>query len=452
MIRGFTNLFAQIGLLSLYLLIVYLYYPSALRKAVPFPPSGETPQSKDRLANAVNLQAAAELEWSNKEEPGRARWEQKVFEKPKVQTAVQNTKVIIAGITRNDYQGIVYNMKQIEALGSAFADYRVMLVENDSSQTFLSALRLWERRNPRVRIFSKKFHLKKRPSLWFLGHMRNMIVDEIRKPEYADFTRVILMDIDQVKPWPVSQIVGSSALPWPDFGARCFNIHLEAPNLFAHRDVLALRSARHFPKYKKEEFDSVNLETLKAVYDQTRKWAEQKAVVQVDSCFGGMAAYTREVFLGCRYPDQGFTHPHDPVPFAQDCEHVKFNECIAEKLNRTVILDTTVEIPQTGGTRLLKLFFAFVHGFVPLLLASLATAAAFCLFNPPREPLCIHLQCAALAGAFSFILLDWLLPISVFLKQTLACGLPLAFSRFRKTWKEQLYVKVPSGFDLEVMG
>ena len=53
--------------------------------------------------------------------------------------------------------------------------------------------------------------------------------------------------------------------------------------------------------------------------------------VQVDSCFGGMAIYRRDIVHDCHYDYISPIPPH-----VTDCEHVAFHRCIRERNNGTL--------------------------------------------------------------------------------------------------------------------
>jgi len=245
--------------------------------------------------------------------------------------AKQPVKAILACITRDDFYGLSVNRYQLEELGETFADYRIVVVENDSSSEYRDELAKWAASNHRVKVVSKTFDLKKRPSLAFLAKMRNFYLDEISKPEYEEFTRLVIFDMDVSHRWPIANISGSSAMDWPNFGARCFNVYNSRPGV--HRDTLAFRSTEWAPNYTLKSPEGLTGETQRFVSYLVSDWTVEGLVMEVDSCFGGLAAYDRKAIGECRYDDE------DP-----NCEHVAFNKCIRDR-GFTMVLDTSVAIP-----------------------------------------------------------------------------------------------------------
>mmetsp|Transcript_22282 Transcript_22282/g.35631 ORF Transcript_22282/g.35631 Transcript_22282/m.35631 type:complete len:290 (-) Transcript_22282:675-1544(-) len=160
-------------------------------------------------------------------------------------------KVIITCLTRDDYYGLYVNRYQVEELGRSFMDYRVIIVENDSQPDYLESLDNWAEVNPKVVIIKRKYWLKKRPDLRFLAKMRNFYVDEIRKPEYDSFNKVIVYDMDISHRWPVRKMVGAALIPDRDVAVRCLHVYNRG---FTHRDVLAFRAPDVLPEYEFSKF------------------------------------------------------------------------------------------------------------------------------------------------------------------------------------------------------
>jgi hypothetical protein len=62
-------------------------------------------------------------------------------------------------------------------------------------------------------------------------------------------------------------------------------------------------------------------------------------VLQVDSCFGGMAIYKYEQFNACEYG-----YRHHKAPYMLDCEHVIFNECLIEKFQAKIYTNPNMKL------------------------------------------------------------------------------------------------------------
>ena len=69
--------------------------------------------------------------------------------------AMNQLRVVLAGLARNTASALPSNMLRAESLGNHFADYRVFIYENDSSDATPQLLDAWQRRNDRVVIQSE---------------------------------------------------------------------------------------------------------------------------------------------------------------------------------------------------------------------------------------------------------------------------------------------------------
>ena len=107
-----------------------------------------------------------------------------------------NHKVIIVGITRDNIEDLLVTIKHIKHIGNNFKDYKVILFENDSKDGTKTALNLWGRKDPKVKIISEDFKLKKRPSHKFMADIRNKYLQAIKDKEYDDFDMIMAIDMD----------------------------------------------------------------------------------------------------------------------------------------------------------------------------------------------------------------------------------------------------------------
>ena len=276
-------------------------------------------------------------------------------------------KVVLACITRDDWPGLRENRAQVEALGRLFGDYRVVVVENDSSAAYRAALGEWAAANWRVSVISRTFGHRKRPTLSFLGQMRQLYVDELRQnPLYRGFDRVVVWDMDLVGRWPLRAMAESALVRDARFGVRCFHVFDEGGG---HRDVLAFRSPRHIVKYEIERAPNiVSMPTRRAVGAVTARWFAEQRAVEVDSCFGGIAAYSSEALRLCGYESHGIE---------DECEHLPLNRCLLNN-GLSAVLDTRVSLPfpmrSVEDGLLVKLLFVprcFLQMLLPLLAGAL---------------------------------------------------------------------------------
>ena len=213
-----------------------------------------------------------------------------------------NERVLICGICRNIEKSIPNNIASIEKLGSDFADYRVIIYENNSTDKTAALMKNWASKNSRVLFLSenltKEDAMRASPMrvierLVLIARARNKVLDVIMRSEYEDFKYVIWADLDFTDPWDISNIVDTIVNPEQEFDA-----------VFAggEYDILAFRN-KEFPiGYEllgQLYWNAVNsirsAPSFKKIFDPNSSWS------RVYSAFGGIGIYKRESMKGCKY-------------------------------------------------------------------------------------------------------------------------------------------------------
>lgn len=182
-------------------------------------------------------------------------------------------------------------------LGAQFADYRVIIYENNSTDRTKELFQKWARRNSRVRFISEdvpkevlaqQFKMKICNRTEAIARARNRVLDVIMQDDFDDFKYVVWADLDFLEPWDVEQIIATIVYPEQEWDAVFAN---GAYDLFALRDP-------EFP---------IGFELLGQIYWQkleeirSRFSLDPNVWRKVYSAFGGMAIYKREALRGCRY-------------------------------------------------------------------------------------------------------------------------------------------------------
>src|SRR5262245_25427326 len=71
-------------------------------------------------------------------------------------SAMSEARIVICGLARNVAAHLPRTKARIERLGSMFADYRVLVYENDSTDATPAILNRWAARNDRVTAISQR--------------------------------------------------------------------------------------------------------------------------------------------------------------------------------------------------------------------------------------------------------------------------------------------------------
>lgn len=223
-------------------------------------------------------------------------------------------KVIFTGITRDNSRDIPVMLQAFRNLGEKFADFRVIIFENDSSDNTLQLLQEAANEDSRFRVISHNYNLQKRPSIKFLAEIRNKYIEAIFEKEYDDFDIVIMADMD-MKYGVDERGIEDSFAQYDKWDSVCsngiFTTDGRMYDCFAFRNERFPHGLNDLPPYK---YWNLYIAQLALIY------RPDGDLVPVYSCFGGLAIYKKKFIQGCKYDSE-----------KEDCEHVHFHKCMKEK-------------------------------------------------------------------------------------------------------------------------
>lgn len=212
---------------------------------------------------------------------------------------MSNNKVIICGVVKNVESRIDKNIKHALETGSRFEKFKLVIYENNSTDNTKERLNYYEN-NKNIKIICKNIKnidKKENNKIWaytevtgsdhpcrieHICNARNNLIDEINKPEYDEYTHVIVIDLDS-NGWDIQGILGSFKFE-KDWDAIFANSHI-------YYDYYALRTdAFPFgPEITGEYF--WNLPNYKFTND----------LVPVYSAFNGIGIYKKDIFKKFKY-------------------------------------------------------------------------------------------------------------------------------------------------------
>ncbi|MCA9197180.1 MAG: glycosyltransferase family 2 protein [Planctomycetales bacterium] len=226
---------------------------------------------------------------------------------------MQRQRVVIAGLARNVEHVLQRTMARIERLGSMFADYRVVIYENDSEDDSRKMLQHWSEADDRVHVLTEDRHdpvnraercLSRASRMaYYRTQCQNYVLDH-----FDDFDHVILMDTDLEGGWSYDGIAHTFGQPDWDF-VGSFGIIFRrkglVPNRVVHYDAWAYR----------EDLDFTPLTTAKVNRIVFHRGEPMK---RLTSCFGGLGIYRMPAFQAGTYG-------------SNDIEHVEFHRTMRQK-------------------------------------------------------------------------------------------------------------------------
>jgi len=219
---------------------------------------------------------------------------------------MREKSAVICGVARDVGDVLPRTIARIEQLGEMFADYRVVLYENDSGDGTGEALAAWEKENPRVTILSEQrgdpvnLPIRSLERAARMAYYRNRYRGFIEST-CPDFDHVIVVDTDLKAGWSYDGVANTFGHSDWDF-VGSYGIIQRAfwkQTLLLHYDAWAFR----------EEGSYAGIPT-KAVNHM--RWRRGDPMFRVYSCFGGLGVYQMQAMLRCKYD-------------GSDCERVTFH-------------------------------------------------------------------------------------------------------------------------------
>jgi len=253
---------------------------------------------------------------------------------------MEGKTVVICSLIRDVSERLPEIKKRSERLGGSFADYRIVLVENDSSDGTRKFLNEWRRENPKVIILGcginadlDECHLplakKKteghgvdRRRIEKMTHLRNIYLDFV-KMHLSDFDFCVVWDMDIVGTIYIDGVANSIGHLFSKT-SPAYNADAICAYGIYRWGVLTL----YYDTYAHiDEEDSFHID-LKTIHDIKKGMGKQYQIgmppQQVVSCFSGFTMYQMN----------SLCHKHvvyDMSPPSNlECEHVRLHR----KLNR----------------------------------------------------------------------------------------------------------------------
>ncbi|HEY0980771.1 glycosyltransferase family 2 protein [Schlesneria sp.] len=213
------------------------------------------------------------------------------------------SRAVICGLARNVEKILPKSIARIERLGTMFADYRVVIYENDSTDNTKPLLQEWAQANPKVDITVEQLGDPVNPCARCLkraermARYRNECLNLIRE-KYADYDHVIVVDTDLEYGWSDDGVANTFGHEnWDFVGSNGLILRRcgIALNAFLQYDAWAFRNDENFTQLSTAEVNYMS-------------WQRGEPLVPVMCSFGGLGVYRMPAYLAGTYSGHDTEH------------------------------------------------------------------------------------------------------------------------------------------------
>lgn len=221
-------------------------------------------------------------------------------------------KVVICGLVRDLEEILPLTLWRMEKLGEIFADYQIVIYENDSKDRSLEVLEEHAKQNSRLHILTERLGDPVNPPIRCLNRVERMAKYRNQYREYlvehfSDYDIAVVVDMDLPGGWDLKGISHSlSYEDWDFIGSYGL----------IQKNYLNRQVSLQYDAWAYREFGSYRPLTTAEV--NHLHWPSTAGLIPVYSCFGGMGLYRMEAMIECKY-------------LGEDCEHISLHRQMREK-------------------------------------------------------------------------------------------------------------------------
>lgn len=233
--------------------------------------------------------------------------------------------LLITGLGRNIGGVIEHNVSQLLSSFDMFENIEILVIESDSSDNSIEILKKTSLKYPNFNYISLGTLENRFPDrLDRISYCRNAYMSALRNdPKYRDVILVCVVDFDLLLDALDSKGIGS-CFDRDDWSAVFAN------QLGVYYDIFALRAEKWSPddcwdldRILRESGVHPRIAREVAVHSRQKRISRRSSWIPVNSAFGGMAIYRRDVIIKLNYSARDIDNQ-------AICEHVPFNKAISD--------------------------------------------------------------------------------------------------------------------------
>ena len=261
---------------------------------------------------------------------------------------ISNFSFLIVGIARNCEKSIINDVIRLSQCMNDTKKIRWLVIESDSTDQTIKKLKYLKEEIENFEFISLgriEDQLPKRTER--LAHCRNIYVKESRSDRHKNIDYIIVADFDGVNKLITTEAIESC---WDNDLWDVCTANQDGP----YYDIWALRHHLWSPNdcWEQMEFfkrfeHSVEKNHLQNIYSRMIKIPKNHEWIEVDSAFGGLAIYRKNLFFQSEYA--GINKDGN-----QYCEHVSFHEKLKEKGAKIYINPKLINTEFNEHTKMLR--------------------------------------------------------------------------------------------------
>lgn len=249
-------------------------------------------------------------------------------------------KAVISGCTKNSGNYIYHQLLKLVKIGELFAEYHIIIYENDSNDNTCKVLEQFKLENPyftfihETQVVEKYINYRNIDHrVQVISHGRNRILHEINE-KYKTYDFMIMLDLDNIldnfKPEIISNIFNYDINSWDVLTTNCINKYYDIWALRISSDIW--NSEIHGKIWHKpinhdcwhEMVD--NIHPILCVKNYQKIIPINSPLIETDSSFGGLGIYKISKIQNCKYDSIYYNKQNNNI--RGQCEHLAFHKDI----------------------------------------------------------------------------------------------------------------------------
>jgi len=229
----------------------------------------------------------------------------------------RKSKIVIAGLIQNSAYEIPQLKERCRKIVSQFKDYRIVILENNSTDSTREYLLNWAKIDPKVKILCHDAYVTNLEEcnivdvaitndhspmphrIQKMATFRNIYMDHIHH-YYDDFDYLCVMDMDLQGEVYIDGMLHTISLLEPNIdGMTCNGMLIRDPDTFYYYDSFA-HIEEHEPGYITDIASKSEHDVHVHIY-MTQLYSSQMTPDRVRSAFGGLAIYNMKNVIKQRY-------------------------------------------------------------------------------------------------------------------------------------------------------